>query len=322
MKEGSLDIMVGLDPSQLGETATLKSEGIDVFGGPEWGWFGGIINFKDTTKDFDKVIAQTYVRAALQHLINEPTIIKGVYKGAAVAAYGQTPSAPASPYAPSSATEPPFAYDPAEAVSLLKEHGWHVVPNGETTCEKPGTASDECGEGIPAGTPISFSWANQPKSVSSVGALESEVLASEAKEKAGINIELQTKQFNFLVSEYDDANPAAVKNEGEWGVNNYGGLFTDYYPTASGVWNEEAGFNLGDYEDKKADELIEESVHSGNANAVKVEANYISENPPVLFMPDQDYLLAVNAKKVGSPPDGWTAMTQQQWFPQYWYLVH
>ncbi len=36
-------------------------------------------------------------------------------------------------------------------------------------------------------------------------------------------------------------------------------------------------------------------------------------------MPDRDYLLAVNSKKVGGPSDGWTAMTQQQWFPQYWY---
>ena len=38
-------------------------------------------------------------------------------------------------------------------------------------------------------------------------------------------------------------------------------------------------------------------------------------------MPDQDYLLAVNTKKVGSQPDGWTSMTQQQWYPQYWYQV-
>ncbi len=41
----------------------------------------------------------------------------------------------------------------------------------------------------------------------------------------------------------------------------------------------------------------------------------------MFYFPAQDYLLAVNTKKVGGPADGWTAMTQQQWFPQYWYQI-
>jgi hypothetical protein len=65
---------------------------------------------------------------------------------------------------------------------------------------------------------------------------------------------------------------------------------------------------------------MNDSVHSGSPNAVKVEAAYIQKNPPVWFMPDGDYLLAVNSDKVGGATDGWTAMTQQQWFPQYWYV--
>jgi hypothetical protein len=36
-------------------------------------------------------------------------------------------------------------------------------------------------------------------------------------------------------------------------------------------------------------------------------------------MPDYDYLVAVNTDKVAGPAAGWTSMTQQQWFPQYWY---
>src|SRR6202012_1913189 len=108
-------------------------------------------------------------------------IIKGIYKGAAVAAYGPIPSAPTSPYAPANATNPAYPYNPAKAVALLKAHGWKVVPNGQTTCVKAGTASNECGAGIPAGTPFKFVWANQPESVSSTGALEAEALSSAAK---------------------------------------------------------------------------------------------------------------------------------------------
>ena len=320
VKGGTLDVAVGIDPSQLPQAPALKAQGIDIWGGPGWGWFGGIINFKDTANHFNKVIAQLYVRQAISHLINQPAIIKGVYKGAAVPAYGPTPSAPLSPYAPSDAATPAYPFDPAAAVSLLKSHGWKVVPGGTTTCAKPGTASNECGAGIPAGTPISFVWANQPESVATTGALESEVLASEAKSAAGINIQLQTKTFNFLISNYNNANPAASKYVNDWGVNNYGGLFTDFYPTASGVWNENAGFNTGSYADPKANSLINASVHSGNADAVKTEADYFRAQVPVWFMPDGDYLLAANSKKVGGPPDGWTQMTQQQFNPQFFYV--
>jgi peptide/nickel transport system substrate-binding protein len=321
VRGGTLDVAVGIDPSQLPQAASLKSQGIDIFGGPGWGWFGGIINFKNTTNHFDAEMKQLYMRQAIDHLIDQPAIIKGVYKGAAVPAYGPTPSAPLSPYAPADATTPAYPYNPSQAVSILKAHGWKVVPNGTTTCQKAGSASNECGAGIPAGSPISFVWANQPESVSTTGALESEVVSSQAKQSAGINIQLQTKTFNFLVSDYNNANPAAAKYTNDWGINNYGGLFTDYYPTASGVWNENAGFNTGSYADPKANQLINDSVHSGNADAVKTEADYFRSNPPVFFMPDGDYLLAVNSKKVGGQPDGWTSMTQQQWFPQYWYAV-
>lgn len=319
MRGGSLDVAVGLDPSQLAEAPGLKSQGIDIFGGPAWGWFGGQINFKDTTDHFDKVIAQLYVREAIDHLIDQPAIIKGVYKSAAVPAYGQTPSAPSSPYAPPSATTPAFPYSPSQAVALLKSHGWKVAPGGTTTCAKPGTTADECGAGIPAGTPISFVWANQPAAVSTTGALESEVVASEAKQAAGINIQLQTKTFNFLTSNYNDANPAAAKYTNDWGVNNFGGLFTDYYPTGAGTWNPGAGFNTGAYNDPTANSLMNASIHSGDVNAVKSEATYIAAHLPVFWMPDEDYLLGVNSKKVASQPDGWTSMTQQQFFPQYWY---
>jgi len=320
MRSGSLDVAVGIDPSQLAEAPALKSQGIDIFGGPGWGWFGAIINFKDKTDDFNNVIAQLYVRQAISYLIDQPAIITGVYKTAAVPAYTEVPTAPFSPYAPLSAGKPAFPYSPSKAVSVLQAHGWKVVPNGKTTCVKPGTAANECGAGIPAGTPIAFVWANQPESVATTGALESEVVASEAKQAAGINITLQTKSFNFLVSNYNDQNPAASKYTNDWGVNNYGGLFTDYYPTGEGVWNVGGGFNLGDFDDPMANTLMNDSVHSGNPEAIKVEAAYMQTHLPVWFMPDGDYLLAVNTTKVAGPPDGWTAMTQQQWFPQYWYV--
>jgi peptide/nickel transport system substrate-binding protein len=322
LKSGSIQVMVGFDPSQLGEMGTLKSEGIDVFGGPSWGWFGGIYNFEDKTDDFGKVISQLYARQAISYLTDQPAYIKGIYKGAAVAAYTSIPSAPTSPYTPADAVTAPYPYNPAKAVALLKANGWKVVPNGQSTCVKAGTGAGECGAGIPAGTPFKFVWANQPSSASSTGVLESEALGSEAKQVAGIDLEFQTKTFNFLVSNYTNTNPANAKYTNDWGVNNYGGLFEDYYPTADGSWNNPGtGLNTGSYSNSTADALIHESVYGTNPKAVTNEASFFAKNPPVAFMPDEDYLLAVNSKKVGGAPNGWMAMTQQQWEPQYWHLL-
>ena len=321
MKGGSLDVAELVDAADIPQIPTLKRSGISIFGGPSWGWFGGILNFKNTTNHFDKVIAQTYVRAALESLFDQPAIIKSIYHGAAVPAYGPTPSAPESPYAPASATTPPYPYSPSHAVSLLKSHGWKVVPGGQTTCAKPGSAANECGAGIPAGTPLKIVWANQPQSAAPAAVLASEAFASEAQAAAGVNIQLQTKTFNFLTSNYNDANPAAAKYTNDWGVNNYGGLFTNFYPTSSGVWNEGAGFNTGGYSDPTANKLIDASVHSASSGAVKTEADYFAKQLPVLFGPDQDNLSAVNIKQVGGQQNGWLAMSQQSYYPNFWYRI-
>ena len=142
-----------------------------------------------------------------------------------------------------------------------------------------------------------------------------------AKAQAGIKITLQTKTFNFLISNYNNANPAAAKYKNEWGVNNYGGLFMDYFPTQEGVWNTDGGFNTGGYSDPKANSLMTAvGVRQQRRAPSTNEADYFSKHLPVLFFPDQDYLLAVNSKKVGSTStDGWTATTQQQLFPQFWF---
>ncbi|HLI59235.1 MAG TPA: ABC transporter substrate-binding protein [Solirubrobacteraceae bacterium] len=323
LKGGSLDIDFGVDPSEIAQINPLKSQGIDLYGGPGWGWFGAQYNYLDKTNHFDKIISQLYIRQALAHLQNEPAIIKGIYKGAAVTAYGPTPSAPLSPYAPSDATTAPYPYNPQAAVQLLKSHGWKVVPNGQTTCQKAGSGPGECGAGIPKGTPFKFVWANRPQAESPASVLASQAIASEAKQAAGINIELQTKTFNFLVSNYNNANPAAKKYVNDWGVNNYGGIYEDYYPTQAGIMDHPGtGLNIGSYHTPEADKLINASVYGSTASNVKKEASFFEKSAAVLYGADQDYLIAVNSKKVASTdPAGWLTMTQQQPEPQYWYQV-
>jgi peptide/nickel transport system substrate-binding protein len=319
LKSGSLDVGRVDASSQLGAIPGLEKDGFSVFGTPSWGWYGGILNFKDTTNSFDKIIAQPYIKAVLAELENQPAWIKGIYHGYAVPAYGPVASAPFSSLSPKSAAETPYPYNPKKAAESLRSHGWNVKPGGLTTCAKPGTSATECGAGIPAGTKFEFTWANVPKGTAPAGVLQSQAFASEAEQAAGIKVDFVTKSFNFLTANYNNQNPAATKYTNDWAVNNFGGIGLDYNPTQTGVENPDSGLNMGDYNDPIANKLMHDSVTSSSADAVKAEVAYFIKNYPVLYGPDEDYIAAVS-KRIGGNTNSFLVLGYQQDQPQFWYI--
>jgi peptide/nickel transport system substrate-binding protein len=322
LKSGAIEIAPIDADTQLGAIPTLRRHGYSVFGGPQWGWFGGVINYRDATDDFGAVISQPYMRQAFAELLDQAAIIKRVYHGWAVPAHGPIPSAPRSPEVTASAAAAPWPYDPAQAVATLRAHGWRVRPGGQTICAKPGSGSGECGAGIPSGTPIKLVWANvaSSSSSSSVGTLESAIFASEARRMAGIEISFVSGKFSFLTAEYNDQNPAASAHVNDWGVNNFGGVYTDYYPTQAGLLSLGGSLNLGGYSDPTADRLMAASVSGRSPLAISDEVSYLSRAYPVLYMPDQDWITAVS-NSVGGPLRAFRAMTQQQEPFQFLYRV-
>ncbi len=141
-----------------------------------------------------------------------------------------------------------------------------------------------------------------------------------AKKEAGINVVFQTKTFNFLTANYNNQNPAAAKYVNDWGVNNYGGIYTDYYPTQDGLMNPGGALNMGSYNDPQANQLMAASTASGSEAAISNEVKYFSKSYPVFYMPDQDWIMGVS-NKVGGPANAFLEMTQQQINPQFLYLV-
>src|SRR5262249_37417849 len=142
----------------------VKAAGYHVFGYPAWGSAEATYNFADKTGDFNHIIGQLYIRQALAHLEDERGYIKAFFHGAGGLDYGPVPSVPTSPYAPANALTHPSPYSLAAAASLLRAHGWSVVPGGVTSCAKPGTGPGNCGAGIPAGTKLAFNvlYASDP----------------------------------------------------------------------------------------------------------------------------------------------------------------
>lgn len=320
LRSGALDIAPVDSGTQLGAIPKLRRRGYSVFGGPEWGWFGGVINYRDATDGFDKVIAQSYMRGVLAELVDQAAIIKRVYHGWAVPAYGPVPTYPRSPYVVASAARAVWPYDPGAAAATLRAHGWAVKPGGQTTCRRPGTGSGECGAGIPRGTPIRLVWANVSSATSPVGTLESSIFAADARRAAGIDVSFVNGKFSFLTAEYNDQNPAAAAYVNDWAVNNFGGVYTDYYPTQDGLLSLGGSLNLGGYDDSTAEKLMAASVTSSSPTAISDEVSYLGRDYPVLYMPDQDWITAVS-RRVGGPPNAFRAMTQQQYQFQFLYLL-
>lgn len=320
LRSGSLDVAPIDAATQLGAIPKLRRRGYSVFGGPEWGWFGGVVNYRDQTNHFDKVIAQPYMRGVFAELVDQAAIIKRVYHGWAVPAYGPVPTAPRSPYLSAAAARAPWPYDPGQAAATLEAHGWDVKPGGQTTCGRAGNGHGECGAGIPKGTPIKLVWANVTGTASQVGTLESSIFADDAKRAAGIEVSFVTEQFSFLTADYNDQNPAAGGYVNDWGVNNFGGVYSDYYPTQEGLLSVGGSLNLGAYDDAEANRLMAASVASAGAGAISAEVEYLSRAYPVLYMPDQDWIVAVS-NRVGGPADAFRAMTQQQSAFQFIYRL-
>ncbi len=96
--------------------------------------------------------------------------------------------------------------------------------------------------------------------------------------------------------------------------------YTDFYPTQEGLLSTGGSLNLGAYADPSADRLMEASVASPSAKAIDDEVSYLSRSYPVLYMPDQDWIVAVS-RSVGGPADAFRAMTQQQYAFQLLYRV-
>lgn len=299
------------------QAASLKSN-YSIFGYPSLGYHAIFYNFKDKTGNFDKIIGQLYIRQALAELNSQQGIIKSVYHGAGAPQEGPLGKYPATQYTPANPT--PYPYSPANAVKLLKSHGWNVVPNGTTTCAKPGSGADECGAGIPAGAKLSWNMpyaAENSTSVQMATAFASEVKA------AGINITLKSDSFANILS--DDNDVSAPKNTNKWAMELFGGEnFTNPYVTSFGIFNSVGSGNLGGYSDPQADKLINASVKGTDPKALTAESTYITQQQPVLFEPAEDYataggLMAIS-KQISGDPESFSAYTQNIMLPEFWYF--
>jgi peptide/nickel transport system substrate-binding protein len=288
----------------------------NYFGEPGFGWSYITYNFANTTGDWNNIIKQLYFRQAFAHLQDQKGVISAFFHGAGSEAYGPIPTEPKSPYAPANASTNPYPYSVDTATSILKSHGWTINPGGTDVCQNAGSGANQCGPGIPAGTKLSFNliYNTSPAVIGQ----QVTTLASQAK-KAGINIKLQTSNFNFMISNYNNPAPTGKKNINKWAMEDFGGFSEGIYPTTNEVFNTKGSFNIGSYSDPKADQLIEASTFGSSTSAVTEEASYLTQQMPGLFQPNPD-VIAVWKKTMSGNPNAYASLTQYQFQLEYMYF--
>ncbi|HEY3686416.1 MAG TPA: ABC transporter substrate-binding protein [Streptosporangiaceae bacterium] len=316
LRSGKSDLSVGYLPTvdAPNKPANAKVGRNPVPGYSMDPWISYSINYFPVNQNNPKtgpMLRQTYVRQAIEYLMNQESVIKGPLRGYGSATVGPVPNTPPDVLSPQLKTNP-FPYDPAKAKQLLTSHGWTVTPNGVTTCANP----SQCGPGIKKGAKLEFKllWATGNSWIES----EMKQLQSNTS-TAGIKLDLKGGSFNQVEG---TAVPCKASQKiCDWDMGDWGGGWVfapDYYPSGETLFQTGAGSNSGSYTDKTNDQMIAKTLTSSNPQDMYTWQNYLSKQVPVIWQPNGDYALT-------EVKDNLRGVIPQNVFlninPENWYFV-
>lgn len=306
------EVTYGYLPTQdVNQEASLKKAGFNVQPWAAWQDFWAIYNFTNPT--IGPVFKQLYVRQALQMLINQPLYASKIFHGTAYPTYGPVPSVPKNPYvSPYTKSNNTYPYDPGRAKALLTSHGWHVVPEGTTTCVKAGSGPGECGAGIPHGRALSFQTPYESGIITEQDMLEA---MQSSFRSLGIQMALQSAPNSVLESE----TVACVAGQPcRWGLVD-GGIgwlyFPEPYPDGAEFLESGSGSDIGGYSSAEMDRLIAATHTAKTVAALYAYENYAYKHVVSLYGPTPVNQISVIKDSLHGtlPQDPLFAITPENW---------
>jgi peptide/nickel transport system substrate-binding protein len=294
------------------QVSRVKGDGYGVEAWPAWGINYVYLNYSAPTAG--AMFSQLYIRQAMQHLVNQPGYISSFLQGYAYPTYGPVPLEPSSNFVSAGETHNPDPYNPTDATTLLKQHGWSIVSGGPDTCTRPGTGATECGGGIAAGAKLAFTFAYASGTLS----LDEEVASLQSSfAAAGIKLTLSTAPFASVAS---SMTPSCTKTTcWQMGYVGEGWLFDPgyYEPDGAILFGTNGPSNLGGYANPTANNLIDK-LGTGGLSSLYSYQDYLSGQVPGIWMPQADtQISAVNNKLKGPYPQD----PLGNFYPENWYFV-
>jgi peptide/nickel transport system substrate-binding protein len=281
-----------------------------------WGIDYSVMNYQSSNGDHGAIFKQLYFRQALQYEMNQAAIISGPLRGYGALTVGPVAATPATKWLSSTGRAgDPYPYNPNKAKQLLTSHGWTVVANGTSTCAKPGTAADECGAGITAGSTLNFTFLY----LSGTAWVQSEMTQLQSNSSSiGIKLNLVPKTLGDVLSEVG-GNCVVVKSPCNWDMANWGfgwSFSPDYLPTGDQLFECGAVANSGGYCNPTNDSLIAQTLTNDNLSLFYQWQNYLAPQLPVIYQPNAAYTLTevTNSLKGYFPQSPTLSITPEDWY--------
>lgn len=304
LRSGQLD--VGYVPLDSAKTLPqLKSQGFDSAPWNIYGFNSLFVNYNNPT--VGPIFKQKYVRQAMQSLVDQQSYIKNALGGFGKPTYGPIINGPST--LPDSSTRVnPYPFDVSKAKSLLASHGWSVTPGQTATCTKPGSGDTECGAGVAARAPLSFTLLTYDgQSVQSVEMQSFKTTAAEA----GITINIQTVPNVYSAAGRCQPSDSTCS----WQIADWGGaVYAGHnYPLGAGYFFSSSSNNHTNYVDATADQLDIAGRKPGGA--IKPWEDYLANNVPMIWLPSAAFeLVAARSRLSGAlPPNALLSIFPQRW---------
>lgn len=270
-------------------------------------------NFSNDTGQ-GPVFRQLYFRQALQDLVDQEGVISGPMHG-----YGKADIGPVASYPLTNFLSPQLAQrgdqwtlNIPQARQALLSHGWVAHGDGQPfTCGNPGSGPGQCGPGVQAGLPLSFTLMY----ATGIDYMESAAreLASNAS-LAGMQISLDPEPFDTVTgTAFDPANHS-------WQLAEWGGwtFSPDYLPTGETLFQSGSANNAGSYDNPTNDQLITATLEARTPSqfnaAMYAWQNYMAAQLPVVYTPNVPVLVeTVKGLHIG-PQNAAYTITPEMWF--------
>ena len=303
--------------ANMPSASQVKAAGYRIEPWPQGGMNYAVYNYSNPT--VGPLFKQLYIRQAIQSLVDQPAYIRVALYGDGVPTYGPVPQFAGEltfnglPEGDKFEQTNPYPYSIANAKTLLVEHGWKVVPRGVDTCERPGTATNECGAGIKKGEKLSFQFLFA--SGITQYRIELQALATSASE-AGIQILQRQNSDDQVVAEAIPCKSGASCpwQVAYWYLSGWQYGMPINYPLGTVIFGC-GGLYAGAYCSPQLDKLMQNAEMGKTIKTLYPYEDYLTKHLPVLWLPLQPYQESAISNRLHgvSPQNNQDTITPEFW---------